>query len=129
MARCPRPEARLPSKLRCKIVGVSFTDGYPQNLGQLELATLLPWLQGDAPEPVPVPARLVRDPGNVHDPNAVAVEVEGAGHVGYIEARMAAKLAPAMDGGEAWSAEIVEVLVSEESPDRPGIRAVINRVA
>lgn len=36
---------------------------------------------------------LIREPGNIHDPNAVAVYW----HIGYVPASAAAKLAPRMD--------------------------------
>lgn len=56
---------------------------------------------------VPVDLRLVREPGNVHDGNAIAV-VAAAGQIGYLNARLSARLAPAMDAGETYRAVLEE---------------------
>ena len=44
-----------------------------------------------------VKVRLVREPGNQHDPNAIAVHTDKHGHVGYVPRREAADLGPAFD--------------------------------
>ena len=55
---------------------------------------------------------LVREPGNSNDPNAIRVEV--GGHImGYIPKQLAQTLAPMMDGGKAFIAELVR---RNESP-------------
>ncbi len=44
-------------------------------------------------------AKLVREPDNPYDPNAVRVVLSGE-HIGYVPKSVAEHLAPAMDGGE-----------------------------
>lgn len=55
----------------------------------------------------PADLRLVREPGNAHDGNAIAV-VAAAGQIGYLNARLSARLAPAMDAGETYRAVLEE---------------------
>lgn len=42
-------------------------------------------------------ATLLREPENVHDPNAVAVIIEPFGRVGYIRQEIASRFAPLID--------------------------------
>ena len=44
-----------------------------------------------------VKVRLVREPSNQHDPNAIAVHTDKHGHVGYIPRTNTADLGPAFD--------------------------------
>lgn len=44
-------------------------------------------------------AKLRRDPGNEHDPNAIKVLVKGK-HVGYVPKSVAETLGPKMDNGK-----------------------------
>jgi hypothetical protein len=57
------------------------------------------------------PLELRRDPGNEHDPNAIAVYAGGA-HVGFVPRELAAELAPELDAGRPWSA----VVLREQRP-------------
>lgn len=50
------------------------------------------------------PAMLVREPGNQHDRNAVAIHAPNAGLIGYVNKQNAARLAKHMDSGEEYSA-------------------------
>jgi len=50
---------------------------------------------------------LIRDPDNLHDPNAVAVSLGGVWHMGYIPSYLAKDLAPLMDAGKEFDAEFV----------------------
>lgn len=50
--------------------------------------------------------RLVREPNNTHDPNAIRVELAGL-FLGYIPRDIAEKLAPLMDGGRSFLALFV----------------------
>lgn len=51
------------------------------------------------------PLELRRDPGNEHDPNAIAVHAAGGGEqVGWVPREVAAELAAELDAGRAWSA-------------------------
>jgi hypothetical protein len=60
----------------------------------------------------PLQARLVREPKNAHDENAVAVWLQEKPynfHIGYLPRAVAAAIAPKLDSGEV---EIVEAWVS-----------------
>lgn len=50
------------------------------------------------------PLELRRDPGNPHDPNAIAVDTPGGDQVGWVPREIAAALAPELDAGRPWSA-------------------------
>ena len=52
---------------------------------------------------------LVREPGNEMDANAIAVRLLDGRQLGYLNRRLAAKLAPAMDGGIAYDAAVSAV--------------------
>ena len=59
------------------------------------------------------PLELRRDPGNAHDPNAIAVHPGGGGEqVGWVPRELAAELAPDLDAGRPWSA----LLLREQRP-------------
>jgi hypothetical protein len=49
---------------------------------------------------------LRRDPGNEHDPNAIAV-LAGGEQVGWVPRELAAELAPQLDAGRPWSALVL----------------------
>ncbi|BDE07554.1 hypothetical protein WPS_28300 [Vulcanimicrobium alpinum] len=72
-----------------KVVGVTFEGR------QDTIAGLRP---GDA-------LALQRDPENAHDPSAVAVRY-GTLHIGYVKREIAARIAPNIDGGEQYTAEV-----------------------
>jgi hypothetical protein len=56
---------------------------------------------------------LRRDPGNPHDPNAIAVHAgEGGEQVGWVPRELAAQLAGELDAGRPWSA----VVLREQRP-------------
>jgi hypothetical protein len=52
------------------------------------------------------PLELRRDPGNEHDPNAIAVHAGGA-QVGWVPREVAAELAGGLDKGRPWSALVL----------------------
>jgi hypothetical protein len=59
------------------------------------------------------PLELRRDPGNPHDPNAIAVHAADDGdQVGWVPRELAAELAPDIDSGRVWSA----VVLREQRP-------------
>lgn len=101
------------------VVGVSFAPGYPKNLYVLDTKVERADRRGAV-----VVARLVREPDNPYDPNAIAVHVPALrprSLVGHIPAALAERLAPLLDAGEHWEAEVERVLVSEQAPERPGL--------
>ena len=57
------------------------------------------------------PLALRRDPGNEHDPNAIAV-LAGGVQAGWVPRELAAELAPDLDSGRPWSA----VALREQRP-------------
>lgn len=63
-------------------------------------------LQGDAVEPGR-PLTLRRDPGNPHDPNAIAVETADGERAGWVPRETAAEIAPELDAGKPWSAAVL----------------------
>lgn len=114
---------RLPigSPFTTKVVGVSFVDGYPDNLQVLSDAIR------DAPVDLPgegVSAILIHNPDNQADPNAVEVHVPALGEyarIGFLTRPVAARLAPELDAGTPWSGQVLDVLIDPQYPDRPGI--------
>lgn len=70
-------------------------------------------LAGDAAAPGRA-LRLRRDPGNPHDPDAVAVHPESSeeAQLGWVPRDLAAELAPQLDAGRPWSA----VVLREQRP-------------
>ena len=75
------------------------------------------------------PLTLRRDPGNEHDPNAIAVHATGGGQVGWVPREVAAELAPQLDAGEPWSA--LALRESRRSPRDPrtGVTMLLARAA
>jgi HIRAN domain len=54
------------------------------------------------------PLELRRDPGNEHDPNAIAVHAANGGEqVGWVPREIAAELAPDLDAGRPWAAVVL----------------------
>ena len=122
--------APLPSPFISKIVGVTFTEGYPENLHGL--AALLdsierhPGSHGEG-----APAIIVRNPDNSFDANACEVHVPALGSrgmIGHLPAPLAARLAPELDAGGIWQGHVVEVLVHPDHDDRPGITVKLERI-
>ena len=72
-------------------------------------------LQSSAAEPGR-PLALLRDPGNPHDANAIAVHAGGA-QVGWVPRELAAELASDVDAGRPWSA--VALREQRDSPRAP----------
>ena len=111
-----------------RVVGVTFCDGYPESMGQLDLLARRRLIVGDG-EMEPIPAVLIRNPENAHDPNAVEVHVPAIGHqIGHVAAHTARFLAPLMDDGIIYRAWVTEVLTREDRPDKPGINLRVERV-
>jgi HIRAN domain-containing protein len=53
------------------------------------------------------PLELRRDPGNEHDPNAIAVHAAGGDQVGWVPRELAAELASELDARRPWSAVVL----------------------
>lgn len=74
-----------------KVAGVTF-EGRQDALAQLE---------------VPTGLELIREPDNKYDSAAIAVMAAGV-QIGYLNTRLASKLAPAIDGGARYHAVLEE---------------------
>jgi hypothetical protein len=133
-----------------KVVGLTFVEGYPENLHRLreidderKAQAVRAWMtmpdmstasdgvfnalaefEDRGPVSEPLPIVLIRNPDNEYDENAIEVHVPALGRhgmIGHIPRELAERLAPQIDAGEEWAAEIVAVLVSPENPSNPGI--------
>lgn len=102
-----------------RVVGMTFTDGYPDSLHELARHTT-------AGEPLPVVLR--RNPDNEHDPNAVEVHAPLVGMIGHLPRDVAAIVAPFLDGGGRVRVGIHAVYVDPEFEDRPGVSINIERL-
>ena len=115
-----RHPSRIGSPFTAKVVGVSFVHGYPDNLHNLAAVQERAESSGE-----PLAVVLVRNPDNEYDPNAIEVHVpalgEKWGFIGHLSRPIAARVAPEMDHGVLWGAEIVSVLIDPIHMDRPGI--------
>jgi len=127
-----------------RVVGVTFCDDYPGNLhrlrdiaveryesnGEGRWAAIEGWEPGDVVgEPIPV--RLIRNPENEYDENAVEVHVPILGRfgtmIGHVPRELAARLAPRMDEGIEFSTIVKAVYVDPSHEDRPGIEIRVSR--
>lgn len=103
-----------------KVVGVSFTPHYPDNLHDLAASQERAERNGE-----PLAVVLVRNPANNYDSNAIEVHVPALGQemgfIGHLTRPIAARMAPEIDGGTPWAATIESVLIDPDHMDRPGI--------
>jgi hypothetical protein len=104
--------------MRCRVAGVTFAPGYPNNLADLARRCAV-----DA-----VPLELVRDLDNGHDFNAVAVCCEDR-PLGHLPADIAAEVGPRMDAGHRYQARAVFVAVRNDKRKRPGLEIELQEVA
>lgn len=119
-----------PRHVTCPIVGVTFTAGYPDVIHRL--AALASQHMLTAGQMEPIPAVLVRNPGNPYDSNAIEVHVPALGDqamIGHLPGGVARRFAPALDAGAArYRASITEARIHPDHPDRPGIDVELERV-
>ena len=119
----PSDKATLPSTMSTKIVGLSFLPNgtYPGILHTLAAVVE----SGQRPL-----LKLVRDPENQFDANAVAVRSAKKGtHLGHLPAALAARIAPEMDDGVFWLIEGYDVLVAPGHEDNPGLSLNLRRIS
>jgi HIRAN domain-containing protein len=83
-------------------------------------------LQSEAVSPGSVLA-LRRDPGNEHDPNAIAVLTRAGAQAGFVPREVAAWLAAELDGGEAWSAVVLRERRASPRDPRSGLTMLLAR--
>lgn len=101
----------MPEQFLTKVVGVSFSENYPNNIYALAKDVAL----------MSALCQLVREPNNEHDENAIRVDVNGS-TIGHIPRLIAIVLAPKIDGGEKWVAAVHSIVVSNENVNQPGLK-------
>lgn len=106
----------IPSPIATKVVGVTFTDNYPNNIFALSRDMALDDIELD----------LVRDKENEHDPNAIKVMYKGE-HIGHLPRMLAAAVAAEIDAGTKWFAESESVVISTDNTDQPGLKILLYR--
>ena len=68
---------------------------------------------------------LRRDPGNEHDPNAVAVLASGGEQLGWVPREVAAELAGDLDAGRPWSAVVLRERRASPRDPRDGVTMLL----
>lgn len=118
---------RLGEMFATKVVGVTFVPAYPDNLWALDRSAVEAERDGE-----PLTVVLVRNPDNEHDANAIEVHVPALGDewgmIGHLTRPIAARLAPEIDDGVRWAAQVESVLIDQDHIDRPGISIRCARV-
>lgn len=71
------------------------------------------------------PLALRRDPGNEHDPNAIAVLAAGGAQLGFVPREVAAALAPQLDAGRAWAAVVLRERRASPRDPRSGLTMLL----
>lgn len=104
-------EGMMPEQFLTKVVGVSFSENYPNNIYALAKDVAL----------MTAPCQLVREPDNEYDEHAIRVDVNGS-TIGHIPRLIALILAPKMDKGETWVASVHSIVVSNENVNQPGLK-------
>jgi len=74
------------------------------------------------------PLELRRDPGNPHDPNAIAVfPADGGGQAGWVPREVAAELAADLDAGRPWAAVVLREQRASPRDPRSGLTMLLAR--
>ena len=68
---------------------------------------------------------LRRDPGNEHDPNAIAVDHAGGEQVGWVPRELAIDVAPALDAGAPWTAVVLREHRASPRDPRTGLTMLL----
>ena len=72
---------------------------------------------------------LRREPGNEHDPNAIALLTRSGAQAGYVPRGVAASLAGELDAGGVWSAVVLRERRRSPRDPRSAITALLARAA
>jgi hypothetical protein len=81
-------------------------------------------LQSEALAPGTV-LTLRRDPGNEHDPNAIAVLAADGAQAGWVPRDIAAEIAGDLDGGRPWSAVVLRERRASPREPRSGLTMLL----
>jgi len=73
-----------------------------------------------------VPLRVVRQPDNPHDPNAIALFDTHGTHLGYFNRRLAAALAPVIDKGVEYDVEVTDLTGGADGKSH-GVNVLVSR--
>jgi hypothetical protein len=68
---------------------------------------------------------LRREPGNEHDPNAIAVLAASGGQVGWVPREVAAQVAPDVDDGRPWAAVVLRERRASPRDPRSGLTMLL----
>jgi hypothetical protein len=68
---------------------------------------------------------LRRDPGNAHDPNAIAVLTDAGAQAGWVPREVAAELAGDLDAGRPWSAVVLRERRASPRDPRTGLTMLL----
>lgn len=88
-----------------QVVGVSFIDGYPHNLLDMQSERMA--------TPGTMWLTLKREPDNVYDANAIGVWWNDA-KIGHLNKVIAFRMAPELDAGQSWLARVEEIAGDDE---------------
>lgn len=126
VARNERGAGRLAPVFSASVVGVTFVDGYPDNLYTLEQMHFDASSLGE-----PLVAVIRRNPDNAYDKNACEVHVPALGEngmVGHITRSLAGRLAAELDAGTHWAGEVEAIRISDNNPANPGLTIRLRRI-
>jgi hypothetical protein len=68
---------------------------------------------------------LRRDPGNEHDPNAIAVDAPSGEQLGWVPRELAAEIAPQLDTGRPWAAIVLREQRASPRDPRTGLTMLL----
>lgn len=71
------------------------------------------------------PLELRREPGNEHDPNAIAVHASRGPQLGWVPREIAAELAPELDAGKPWCAVVLREQRRSPRDPRSGLTMLL----
>lgn len=109
-------ELDIPTQFTTKIVGVSFSQNYPDNIFSIAYEVAMGKTD----------CRLIREPQNTHDKNSIRVDINGV-PIGHLPRLIAMILAPSIDKGDIWYAKVESIVVSKQNINQPGLKISVWR--
>jgi hypothetical protein len=68
---------------------------------------------------------LRREPGNEHDPSAIAVRTASGAQLGWVPREVAAQVAPGLDAGRPWAAVVLRERRASPRDPRTGLTMLL----